>query len=451
MVEHGAIHASGPDTDYLIVGAGAMGMAFADEILRGSKDARVLMVDRRAKSGGHWNDAYPFVSLHQPALFYGVNSRELGAGGEDLVSRAQILAYYELALKDFEATGRFVFLPQHDYLPDGVLRSLISGRPDRKVAPRKTVDATYMDVRVPANTAPKYAHSERAQLIPINGLASLDRPYSRYVVLGAGKTGIDAVLYLLEQHVAPETISWVMPNDAWFLNRANIQPPNIAAEFIDQMRLMHEVGSLDLVLDELERLGRLLRLDPEVRPTKYRCATVTDEELAALRQVKDVIRLGRVSRIDDATLQLASGERIFPEAPEDILYVDCTADGLAPRPEVPIFAGDRITLQAISMCQQVMSAAAIGALELRMDSDAEKNAILAPVAHPAVPADYLPAFARTMENQKRLGGKMFWWTFTSRLSGARHMPFFHFVRFMLAALRWPALDDERVAALLGDH
>ncbi len=62
------------ETDYLVVGAGAMGMAFADEILSQSPGDRILLVDKHAKPGGHWNDAYPFVSLHQPAAFYGVNS-----------------------------------------------------------------------------------------------------------------------------------------------------------------------------------------------------------------------------------------------------------------------------------------------------------------------------------------------------------------------------------------
>ena len=61
------------ETDYLIIGAGAAAMAFADELLTNS-DARILMVDRRDKPGGHWNDAYPFVRLHQPSAFYGVNS-----------------------------------------------------------------------------------------------------------------------------------------------------------------------------------------------------------------------------------------------------------------------------------------------------------------------------------------------------------------------------------------
>ena len=60
------------ETDYLIIGAGAMGMAFADEIFTKRPQAKLTLVDRRPKAGGHWNDAYPFVGLHQPAAFYGV-------------------------------------------------------------------------------------------------------------------------------------------------------------------------------------------------------------------------------------------------------------------------------------------------------------------------------------------------------------------------------------------
>ena len=62
------------DTDYLVIGAGAMGMAFVDELVTRTRDVRVILVDRRATPGGHWNDAYRFVTLHQPAAFYGVNS-----------------------------------------------------------------------------------------------------------------------------------------------------------------------------------------------------------------------------------------------------------------------------------------------------------------------------------------------------------------------------------------
>ena len=68
----------GIDTDYLVVGAGAAGMAFADALIAAC-DADVVMVDRRHVPGGHWNDAYPFVRLHGPSALYGVNSRSLGS------------------------------------------------------------------------------------------------------------------------------------------------------------------------------------------------------------------------------------------------------------------------------------------------------------------------------------------------------------------------------------
>jgi cation diffusion facilitator CzcD-associated flavoprotein CzcO len=51
------------ETDYLVLGAGAAAMAFADELLTHSK-ATVAIVDRRHAPSGHWLDAYPFVRLH---------------------------------------------------------------------------------------------------------------------------------------------------------------------------------------------------------------------------------------------------------------------------------------------------------------------------------------------------------------------------------------------------
>ena len=62
------------DADYLVVGAGAMGMAFTDTLVS-ETDAQVVIVDRGHSPGGHWNRAYPFVRLHQPSAYYGVNSR----------------------------------------------------------------------------------------------------------------------------------------------------------------------------------------------------------------------------------------------------------------------------------------------------------------------------------------------------------------------------------------
>src|SRR5262245_24545998 len=91
------------EVDYLVIGAGAMGMAFADVIVEES-NATVAIADRRAQPGGHWNDAYPFVRLHSASAYYGVNSRPLGddqvdgvglnRGFYEQASAADIREYY---------------------------------------------------------------------------------------------------------------------------------------------------------------------------------------------------------------------------------------------------------------------------------------------------------------------------------------------------------------------
>jgi shikimate 5-dehydrogenase len=65
------------ESDYFVTGAGGTAMAFVDALLTESSDARIVMVDRHHGPGGHWNDAYPYVRLHQPSAWYGVASREL--------------------------------------------------------------------------------------------------------------------------------------------------------------------------------------------------------------------------------------------------------------------------------------------------------------------------------------------------------------------------------------
>ena len=104
------------ETDYLVVGAGAMGMAFADALIDHA-DVHVTLVDRRHAAGGHWLDAYPFVQLHQASVFYGVASTVLGSGAVQVVGpeaglqerarQSEIQAYYDDILRRrFLGSGR---------------------------------------------------------------------------------------------------------------------------------------------------------------------------------------------------------------------------------------------------------------------------------------------------------------------------------------------------------
>ena len=85
------------ETDYLVVGAGAAGMAFTDSLLDHC-DATITIVDRRHAPGGHWIDAYPYVRLHQPSAFYGVSSVPLGQDALDVAGTNA--GYYETAGAD---------------------------------------------------------------------------------------------------------------------------------------------------------------------------------------------------------------------------------------------------------------------------------------------------------------------------------------------------------------
>src|SRR5690349_3629948 len=111
-------------TDYLVVGAGAAGLAFTDALVAAS-DADVVLVDRRTNAGGHWNDAYDFVRLHQPSAFYGVQSLTLGtdsvdtsginAGFYERATAPEIRAYFARVLDDLRDTGRVRFIGCRDY------------------------------------------------------------------------------------------------------------------------------------------------------------------------------------------------------------------------------------------------------------------------------------------------------------------------------------------------
>ena len=155
--------------DYLVIGAGAAGLAFTDALIAES-DATVMLVDRRHGPGGHWNDAYPFVRLHQPSAFYGVNSRNLGddriddtgpnAGFYERATAAEICHYFQTVLDDhLLASGQVGFLPMVNAFDDGhgtvTTVSQLTGEERTTTVTRKVVDAS-----LPRELDPRKSHAE---------------------------------------------------------------------------------------------------------------------------------------------------------------------------------------------------------------------------------------------------------------------------------------------------
>jgi hypothetical protein len=147
-----------------------------------------------------------------------------------------------------------------------------------------------------------------------------------------------------------------------------------------------------------------VRIDPRVEPTVYRCAIVSQHELAQLRRIEDIVRLGRVRAIEPTQLVLERGT--LPADP-DTIYVDCSSCGLgfgeggAGLPRMSIFDGDRINLLLVRWCQPLFSAAVIAYVESHFHDQAEQNALCEVVPLPERPVSWLRMQGITLANVRR--------------------------------------------------
>lgn len=403
-------------SDYLLIGAGAMGLAFADTLLTELPEATITIVDRHGKPGGHWNDAYPFVALHQPSSFYGVASLPLGEGRIDtyglnkgfheLASGPEVSGYFDAVMRRvLLPTGRVRYFPMSDYRGDGRIVSLISGRETQVDIRRKTVDSTYLATSVPSTHTRKFAVADGVRIMPPNGLPDLwkapDAMPRHFAVLGAGKTAMDTLIWLLGAGATPEMISWVAPRASWFFNRRCVQPGPVFFEdsIGGQLGMMQAMATAtdagDLFL-RLEACGFMLRIDRSIMPTMFHYAIASEAEIAILQRVTDVIRMSHVRALEADRMLLDNGERATAPG---TLFIDCTASAIERRPQVPVFQPGLIVPQMIRMPQPAFSAAMIAWVEAHIDGEAAQNALTMAVPFPDGIEDYPRASLVNLFNQ----------------------------------------------------
>jgi hypothetical protein len=399
------------ESDYLVVGAGAAGMAFTDVVLAHS-DATVTIVDRRHAPGGHWVDAYPYVRLHQPSTFYGVDSVPLGqdaldasgtnAGFYELAGADELRAYYERVMhRHFLPTGRVRYFPSCDHGGDHRFVSRLTGRSWQVRVRRKLVDTTYLEGTIPATSPPPFPVGDGVHCLAAGEIARLDWRPERFVIIGAGKTALDACVWLLERGVSPAAIRWIRPRDAWWMNRKFQQPftllPDLYRGAAIQVEAMARAGSVDELFSRLESEEVLLRIDPRVVPTMFRGAVVSEAELGLLRQIEDVIRLGHVRRIERDEVVLDRG-RVPTDA--RTVHVHCAARGLARPPLRPIFEPGRVTLQPCFWGYACYQFALIGLVEATIADDDEKNRLCPPISYWDQNHDYLTAYLALLAGER---------------------------------------------------
>ncbi|MEQ7154373.1 hypothetical protein [Brevundimonas aurifodinae] len=390
------------EADYVVIGAGVMGLAFVDALLTETA-ASVVLLDRRTAVGGHWREAYPFVRLHSPSSLYGVNSTPLGddapsadplnAGLMGMAGRDEVVRYLDAVMRDrLLSSGRVTWLPGHDWRGDGLAVAMEDGAPIRLTARRRIIDATLTGTRTPISDGPGFDVEPGVRCIAPHDLPDAEHS-AAHVVVGAGKTAIDTVLWLLQAGRGPETIRWIRPRDPWLLNRALFQPSrDFLAEVLTAWAGEMEAAAAAVDVDDLfvrwEAVGTMRRLDPAVAPGLFHCAFVSDAELERLRSVGDVVRRGRVQRIARDRIVLDQGE--VPTGP-DTLHIHCTASGIPRAPTRPVFQPGRINLHYVRRCAPPFSAALIARVEATGSDDDDRNALCRPVAMVDTPRDWVAA------------------------------------------------------------
>ncbi|GAB3820841.1 NAD(P)/FAD-dependent oxidoreductase [Tessaracoccus terricola] len=370
--------------EYLVVGAGAAGLAFADALVE-HVDARVTLIDRQPGPGGHWRDAYPFVRLHRASSFYGVASMPLGqgrlqtdgpeAGLAERATGAEILAYFEGVLVHLLATGRVEFHGGSTWTGG---RGFVDATGRQHLAPphARVVDATYRAAHVPATTPAPFDAARGTRVVPVGALPRVGAEHPEYVVVGSGKTATDACVWLLQQGVAPEAVCWVRPREPWMANRARVQPdPATMFQMVaDTWEAAAASSSLEEFFLRLEEAEIMLRIDTSVAPTMAKAPTIAGWELDLLRRILRVVRGAHVTAVEPGRLRFTDATVPIHR---DAVVVHCAASGHAYPRLVPLW-GEVIRLQTIRAGFPCFNAALAGYVEATRTDDAEKNRLCPP-------------------------------------------------------------------------
>ena len=401
------------EVDYLVKGAGAMSMGFVDVLLQ-ETDATIAIVDRGAAPGGHWNHAYPFVRLHQPAPLYGLASRALGddridtegmnAGLQALPTGTQVADHFHRAMEEtFLPSGRVRYFPMSELADDGEIRPLLGGPRLRLHARRRFVDGTHFETAIPLTHRRGFEVAPGVVCVPPNDLPRQAPGFGSFVVLGGGKTGLDCVSWLLDAGAPPGSISWVISRDAWWSSRRAFQTAaplrtGTLRFMVAMNEAMAAAASVDDLADGMEAASAWLRLDSGVRPTMFHAATVTPPELERARGIGRVVREGKVLSLEPGRMRLQGA--VLPCA-ADTLFVDATASALARscHDRTPVFSPGRMDLQLVRFPAIAQSAGMLAVIEARVEDDAAKQAMARPVPMIDTVADWVERTATGFANQ----------------------------------------------------
>jgi len=399
------------ECDYLVVGAGAASLAFIDTLLTELPETKIVLIDKKKAPGGHWVDAYGFVRLHQPSRIYGIASLQLEGNWlrtmltlcvrpwKHRATKQEILAYFGRFVEAKIASGQVGFYPRCIYgfetgekdtsaSNDEEIDNLhffrsVDGSESYQVRVNiKLIDGTKGECTIPHDSPLQFPVDEEVQVMTPNQIYDSFEGENnkrtslllrnKYVVLGAGKTGIDCVVYLQRtMKIDPSDIAWVVSRDVWMGNSERGGDPQTWTRCLAECDNDTNKAAL-----ALEAKGNLVRLDSNVLPSRFRFPIIPPDELQLARNITTIIRRGRAKSIrrksrgsaEEVVIEFGDGHPPWEAfAPiQQCVFVHATSPGPfnGSDPNIPVFNSPKtMTLQLILTGPRTFSMSLLAKLE----------------------------------------------------------------------------------------
>lgn len=214
--------------DLCIVGAGIAGLNAAFVATKYLPvTARVLLLDKHQQAGGMWNDAYPYVRLHQPYQFFTAGNIPWSLGRERsyLATRDEVSAHlrhcFDVISKRLDIDARWGWEWLNHTEEDGRVTVTARDSEDNihSFTADRFIDAIGFDIETiePLQLASSEVRSISPRELQNAGLLS-DHDQAPVWVVGSGKTAMDTVVAIVRANPARQ-VGLVTGTGTYFFSR----------------------------------------------------------------------------------------------------------------------------------------------------------------------------------------------------------------------------------------
>lgn len=363
--------------DVVIVGAGLAGLSalvVANKYLTSNEYA--LIADIRPSFGGHWQDTYGYVRLHQPYNYFTAYDKPWQlerdplylASGHEVFEHLNQIGQAEMKTHGTKAlfSHRYISHQVHGDEVHVMFESVQNPNNKVLVRTKKLIDAfplTHPEIK-PLNISSTKVKSITPNMLSetIDNIKENNINNERkchFIIVGSGKTGMDAVKFLDDSITTPQSL--IAGNGMALLCRDVFFPRNILQRMFGGKThfdmFVYAVEEWDgnnenELMRELVRSGIMLSCVDD--PHSCFHALQSRQEMANVKRILgDSIVKGRMKDIIEVdgvpTLVMEDGTRkhipgLNNDQVDDIFVVNCTARLVDDKPATPLLTGNNMVL-----------------------------------------------------------------------------------------------------------